>query len=218
MKENLYMQFETDTALFSTTILNLLKGEIITNSYPFEDHYQYIEAHKEEIIEYLGRIDKTLKTCRHIEGYFLSEQNLTPEILVAQKNLYKNCLKQLPQLNTILMFFFRQYQLYELTALKFRLSDLETSLDEETKRQIKLYIQSSGSTYNPEDKSDRQLIDKLVEKLERDGFVHLFNKQDSSYVFTGKIEIIYEINDYIRQNMPDEEENTESQNQQKELF
>lgn len=196
--------------MFKNTILLLLSGEFICGvTHPDEFNYLQSEGVRQEIDGYLARIGRRLGVTRNEVAFYAAHTQIGPEERHEARSVFKEIKRDIRPIAKFLILVMQAQRsdmtLFSGDTLRFHelLSRIEESshLADELNSFAKL-----GNEYASSDMSVRAMLDKLLNRLMKNGYL-IVDRERDLYTLTGKFDYLQEAIDFLMEN---EEEITQT--------
>jgi hypothetical protein len=198
----------------ASVLTKLLAGEYIC-PIAFRPEYETLcDPHvAAEVDQWLGKLDMRLARLHEQGAFFMAPALLlgSPSLARARDSLlnYRNEYGPMVTMLNII----RQAGKDGLTFSMgdyIQLAELETSVSEHPALETQLRNAIGVVREARQDDSNRTVLKRLLEHLRREGFVVLANEKTENYQFTGKVDQIHAVLDFIAENqaIPDESDLT----------
>ncbi|OHC72442.1 MAG: hypothetical protein A3H93_05800 [Rhodocyclales bacterium RIFCSPLOWO2_02_FULL_63_24] len=191
--------------MFERVILLLLQGEFICAvSHPDEYRFLEDERDRDEVVRYLGRLNRRLTQTPHQSGYYLAFSHLGD----AERESVKGHFQDLKgSLGPVVLFFQLVMRTTSQEDLLMPGALLETSsimskIDQDAGLRNELQNVALISRATATDGAYRTMFDKLLGKLKTDGYLTLANAERGLYQVTSKMEYLLDVVRFLQENDP----------------
>ncbi len=191
--------------IFEKTAQNLIEGNMIC-SVTLADCYKYLSVDENfyKVSSFFDQMGRTLKNTENKNAYYLAYKDIDKENRSKIVSVFSKARKQFQPII---------YFIYEIMNIKSQdyalsvgdsisLSYVEKKVEQrhDLKNRITELYKLVSSSSNAKRDTIRSKIEFIFKYMEREGIVYQTNKEESIYLITGKIELIYELLAYINEN------------------
>src|SRR5574338_230163 len=199
--------------VFSEVTRRLLEGAFICNT-AYPDLFTYLtdEATRREVDGFLGRMGLRLAATPHGEAFYAAHARLGSAERADIRSLFREIKYEvrpvLAFLNLVMQATHADTSLcagdtISFPALLHSVSD-NAHLDE-----LLRTFASLGAEFGAADANSRSILDKVLQRLARAGYL-VADRERDRYQVTGKIDYFYEVLDFLAENEADIQDTTDS--------
>ncbi len=201
---------------FARVVSGLIGGQFICQITDYEGHQfltspllQHGRSNREDVDQYLRRMDLRLTTTRDEGAFFAAHADIDIEGKRDAKKRFvevKNVLRPMVSFLEMVMRItgdddsVAAGQTLNLNLMMAKISDNPS---------LNLQLRQMTVDMSTKDGSDRERLNKIVKRFEKDRYVILVNQESEIYKFTGRIEWLMEAIEYLMLHDEISEEDTE---------
>lgn len=191
--------------MISSVLQKLLAGEYICQIAHRPEYEALQEAGvSAEVDAWLGRLDMRLARLRDNGAFFMAPNLVTPATVGRVRDELGR-FRDVYGPIVLMLNLIRQAKSEGLTFSAgeyVQLAELETSVSESTSLETQLRALYGVIRDSKREDTNRTYLKKLLEHLRKDGFVVLANAQTEVYQFTGKIDQVHVVLEFISEYEP----------------
>lgn len=208
--------------MFEQAALRLLEGAFICEtSAPSLFRWLNAEDNRLEVDGYLRKIGRQLAETPNGHAFYASWQKIGTEERAEVKRVMviaKQTIRPVVQFLTLCMDANRTDSA-PVPGDRVDYGHLLVAVTENPHLQEKLReFVSFGKEFGVSDASPKGMLEKVIQQMEKAGYLVLFNKEQEAWRFTGKLDYYYQLVDFLMENesdiKPDEQADPEDEGQQ----